>query len=95
MTALGIFLKSCLFIPIVPLLLHPLFHSAAWKANTLDQEDKDNAVDRVEWLEEACVPEEQDFSGRPGHLHLDYSVRKKSTFHLFKPLSLATNLSPQ
>lgn len=64
-------------------------------AATLDREDKDNTLEMVERLEEACVSEEQDFCCRPGYLHLDYYVRKKPAFHLFKPLSLATILNPE
>lgn len=53
-----------MFIPIVPFLLHPLFHSAAWKVDviagilaiTLGHEDKDNALEMVEGLEEAVPP---------------------------------------
>lgn len=64
-------------------------------ATTLDHEDKDNTLEIVEWLEEACVPEEQDFYCTPGYLHLDYDMRKKPTFYFLKPLSLATKLNPQ
>lgn len=41
-------------------------------ATTLDHEDKHDSLEMVGWLEEACVPEEQDFHYRPGYLHLDY-----------------------
>lgn len=69
--------------PITPFILHPIFHSAAWKADVmagilatiLDHEDKNNTLETVEWLAEACVSEgleEPGFYSRPEHLHLDY-----------------------
>ena len=59
-------LRICLFIPILPFILHPFFHSATWKADVmagvlvtiLDHEDKNNTSEMVRWLAEACVPEE-------------------------------------
>lgn len=44
-------------------------------ATILDHEDKNNTLETVEWLAEACVSEgleEPGFYSRPEHLHLDY-----------------------
>lgn len=62
------FLKDSSFIPTVPRSLHPFFHSATGKADVmagilatiLDHEDndKDNTLEMVSWLQEAHVPED-------------------------------------
>lgn len=97
-------LKGSSLSPIIPFPLHPLFHSAVWKADViagipatvLDHEDVDNSLEMG--LQEAGVPkdlEEQEFYSRPGHLHGEYQMRKKSTSRSFKPLSLAAELHPK